>query len=76
MERLKQRRTACSPGAPKNAVYNLSSYKPEGSEMAVLNLGLNFNMGPATDMKKIICAAERAVNLLDQSVVTRLAHVL
>ncbi|KAH7940678.1 hypothetical protein HPB49_003543 [Dermacentor silvarum] len=25
LERLKQRRTACSPGAPKNAVYNLSS---------------------------------------------------
>ncbi|KAH7978280.1 hypothetical protein HPB49_005025 [Dermacentor silvarum] len=52
MERVKQRGTACSPGTPKNAVYNLSSYKSDGSEMAVLNLGLNLNMGPATDTKK------------------------
>ncbi|XP_072141935.1 uncharacterized protein, partial [Dermacentor andersoni] len=66
-ERLKQCRTARPPSALKNSVYNLSSYQPDGYEMAVLSLGLNFNTGPATDTKKVICAAERAVNLVDQS---------
>ncbi|XP_072144580.1 uncharacterized protein [Dermacentor andersoni] len=66
-ERLKQCRTARPPNALKNSVYNLSSYQPDGYEMAVLSLGLNFNTGPATDTKKVICAAERAVNLVDQS---------
>ncbi|XP_070386669.1 uncharacterized protein, partial [Dermacentor albipictus] len=66
-ERLQQCRTARPPSALKNSVYNLSTYQPDGYEMAVLSLGLNFNTGPATDTKKVICAAERAVNLVDQS---------
>ncbi|XP_037528652.1 uncharacterized protein LOC119405898 [Rhipicephalus sanguineus] len=67
LERLKQRLTPRLPGSQKKVVYNLSSYQPDGPEMAVLNLGLNFNMGPATDTKKLVCAADRAVCLVDQS---------
>ncbi|XP_037526491.1 uncharacterized protein LOC119403645 [Rhipicephalus sanguineus] len=44
---------AIDSGSQKKVVYNLSSYQPDGPEMAVLNLGLNFNMGPATDTKKL-----------------------
>ncbi|XP_037505083.1 uncharacterized protein LOC119381202 [Rhipicephalus sanguineus] len=48
-------------------VHNLSTYRLDPAESSVLELGLNFNTGPASDVRRVICAAENAVNQVHQS---------
>ncbi|KAH6945475.1 hypothetical protein HPB50_008714 [Hyalomma asiaticum] len=50
------------PGRATSAVHNVSSYVPTHEELAVLELGLNFNTGPASDKFKMICAVEHAID--------------
>lgn len=67
LEKLRGRRAATCPQAPRNAVHILSSYQPTEAELSVLGLGLNFNMGPAPDPRKVVCAVEQAVSLVEPS---------
>lgn len=47
--------------------HNLSSYSPNPAELSVLELGLNFNAGPALDTRKLICAVEQAIGQVENS---------
>ncbi|XP_077492096.1 uncharacterized protein LOC144102812 [Amblyomma americanum] len=67
MPRHKEVNPADFPGGTRSTVYNLYTYKPTQPELAVLELGLNFNAGPALDQRKIICAVERAIGKVDHS---------
>lgn len=51
----------------KTTVYNLSTHKVDSAEASVLELGLNFNVAPAPDVRKVVCAVECAVNQVDPS---------
>ncbi|XP_072144232.1 uncharacterized protein [Dermacentor andersoni] len=51
----------------RTTVYNLSSHSVDPAEASVLELGLNFNVAPAPDVRKVVCAVECAVNQVDPS---------
>ncbi|XP_070395454.1 uncharacterized protein [Dermacentor albipictus] len=50
-----------------SAVHNLWSHKPNSAELAVLSLGLNFNLGPQKDAKRLVCAVENAISQIEPS---------
>ncbi|XP_077551639.1 uncharacterized protein LOC144165714 [Haemaphysalis longicornis] len=64
MARLK---SSTRPESANATVHNLSSYSPNRAELDVLHLGLNFNVGPASDVKKVVWAVERAVTRVEPS---------
>ncbi|XP_077507345.1 uncharacterized protein LOC144116813 [Amblyomma americanum] len=53
--------------ANRTTVHNLSSQKLDDAELSVLSLGLNFNLGPEPDIKKMVCAVETAVKNVEPS---------
>lgn len=62
LNRLALKETGLYRKAEKSTVHNLSSHAPNKVELSVLNLGLNLNLRPAANAKKLVCALEAAVS--------------
>ncbi|XP_050038905.1 uncharacterized protein [Dermacentor andersoni] len=67
LDRLSESTRPYRPYNRRTTVYNLSSHSVDPAEASVLELGLNFNVAPAPDVRKVVCAVECVVNQVDPS---------
>nr|XP_054925874.1 uncharacterized protein LOC129384453 [Dermacentor andersoni] len=67
LDRLSESTRPYRPYNRRTTVYNLSSHSVDPAEASVLELGLSFNVAPAPDVRKVVCAVECAANQVDPS---------